>query len=325
MRRREFIAGLGGLGATWSRVARAQRPAMPVVGYLASSTLVPPFVTAFRRGLGELGYVEGTNVTIEYQSADGRFERLPALAADFVRRGVAVIVAPDGGGAANAAKAATESIPILFIVGGDPVSVGLVASLARPGGNVTGLAVLAGGLMGKRLKLLHRVVPAANSIALLVNPANSVAQRQGAEAQMSARLLGVDLLILEARNKDEIEKAFVNLARKRAGALLVSADPLFRTQNEQIVALAAQFAIPTSYESAISTAAGGLMSYGTDLADVSRQLGVYTGRILRGEKPSELPVMQPTKFELVINLKTAKALGLTIPETLLATADEVIQ
>jgi putative tryptophan/tyrosine transport system substrate-binding protein len=284
--------------------------------------LVSPFVTAFHRGLSEFGYVDGTNVTIEYRSAEGQFDRLPTLAADFVQRRVAVIVAPDGLLAARAAKAATDTIPVVFIVGNDPVASGLVASLARPSGNVTGLTVLAIGLTAKRLEHLHQLVPAAISIALLVNPP---AEDQKAEGQMAARALGVDLLILNARSKDEIEAAFVSLAKQRVGALLVGANPLFRTQNDQIVALAARYAIPTSYESTLSTTVGGLMSYGTDLADMSRQLGVYTGRILRGEKPSNLPVLQPTKFEFVINLKTAKALGIDVPPALLAQADEVIE
>ena len=286
--------------------------------------LVSPFVTAFRRGLSEFGYIEGTSITIEYRSADGQLDRLPALAADLVQRGVAAIVAPDGEPSALAAKAATDTTPIVFIVGGDPVATGLVASLGRPGGNATGFTVFALGLVAKRLELLHRLVPAAISIALLVNPASGN-ERQKAEARTAARALGVDLVIVNARSKDEIEAAFVSLATQHVGALLVSAHPVFRTQNDQIVALAARYAIPTSYESTLSTTVGGLMSHGTDLADVSRQLGVYTGRILKGVKPSDLPVMQPTKFEFVINSKTAKALGLEIPPDLLAIADGVIE
>jgi putative ABC transport system substrate-binding protein len=322
MRRREFIAGLGSVAAAWPLVARARQPAMPVVGYLASSVLVSPFVTAFRRGLSEFGYIEGTSITIEYRSADGQLDRLPALAADLVQRGVTAIVAPDGEPAALAAKAATDTIPIVFIVGGDPVASGLVASLGRPGGNATGLTVFAIGLIAKRLELLHRLVPAATSIALLAHPANTT---QKAEAQTAARALGVDLVIVNAHSKDEIEAAFASLATQHVGALLVAAHPVFRSQNDQIVALAARYAMPTSYESTLSTTVGGLMSYGTDLADVSRQLGVYTGRILKGVKPSELPVMQPTRFEFVINAKSAKALGLEIPSDLLAIADGVIE
>jgi putative ABC transport system substrate-binding protein len=326
MRRREFITLLGGAAASWPLAAGAQRPATPVVGYLASSMLVSPFVTAFRRGLGEFGYVEGTNVTIEYRSADGQLDRLPALAADLVQRRVAVIVAPDGAAAALAAKATTDTIPIVFIVGNDPVASGLVASLARPGGNITGITVLATGLIAKRLELLHELLPAAISISVLANSGNPAYEALLTEGQTAARALGVNLLVLNARSKDEIEAAFASLAKQHVDALLVSADPLFRTQDELIVSLAARYAIPTGYESNISPTAGGLMSYGTDLSDASRQLGVYTGRILRGEKkPSDLPVMQPTKFEFVINLKTAKALGITVPPSLLARADEVIE
>jgi putative ABC transport system substrate-binding protein len=299
---------------------------MPVIGFLTSTKPISSFVTAFRRGLSEFGYVEGTNVTIDYRSAEG--QPFPALAADLVQRRVAVIVAPDGTGGALAANAATNTIPIVFATGLDPVAYGLVASLARPGGNVTGLYVLTVGLIAKRLQLLHQLVPAATPIALLVNvnPSNlALSSAQPAEGQTAARALGVDLLILNARSKDEIEAAFASLAQQRVGALLVGPHPLFRTQNEQIVALAARYAVPTSYESTIFTKVGGLMSYGTDDADIARQLGSYAGRVLKGKKPSELPVMQPTKFELVINHKTAKALGIDVPETLLAAADEVIE
>ena len=325
MRRREFVAGFCGVAAIWPLVAQAQQPPARVVGYLASSRQVEPFVTAFRRGLSEFGYVEGVNITIEYRSAEGHFERLPALAAELVQRHVAAIVAPDGTPSALAAKAATGTIPIVFGVGKDPVASGLVASLGRPGGNVTGLLVLAVGLIAKRLELLYRLVPTATSIALLINPAGAAAEGAKAEAQVAARGLGVDLLILNASSKDEIEAAFVSLAQQRVGALLVGADPVFRTQNDQIVALAARYAIPAGYEDTLSTTVGGLMSYGTDLADASRMLGVYVGRILRGVKPSDLPVMQPTKFAFVVNLKTAKALGLKIPPELLALADSVIE
>jgi putative tryptophan/tyrosine transport system substrate-binding protein len=326
MRRRDFIVALGAAAAV-PVAGHAQQPTIPVVGYLASSKLVSPFVTAFRHGLSEFGYVDGTNMTIEYRSADGQFDRLPTLASDLVRRQVAVIAAPDGGPAALAAKAATATIPIVFIIGGDPVASGLVRSLARPGGNVTGLSVLATGLTAKRLELLHRLVPAATSIAMFSNPINSMSGAVGqmAEGQMAARALGVNLLIFNARSKDEIEAAFVSLAGQHIGALLVGADPLFRTQNDQIVELAAHYAIAASYESTISTTAGGLMSYGPDLADVSRQLGAYAGRILKGERPADLPVLQPTKFEFVINLGAAKALGLGIPADLLALADKVIE
>jgi putative ABC transport system substrate-binding protein len=273
--------------------------------------------------LSEFGYVEGKSVTIEYRSADGQVDRLPSLATDLVQRQVAVIVAPDGERSAIAAKAATDTTPIVFIVGGDPVASGLVASLARPGGNATGLSVIAIGLVAKRLELLHRLVPTATSIALLVSPGRT-AERQMAEAQTAAQALGLELPIVTARSKDEIETAFADLAKQNVGALLVSANPIFRSQNDQIVGLAARYAIPTSYESTLSTSAGGLMSYGTDLTEVSRLAGVYCGRILKGVKPANLPVIQPSRFEFVINSKTAMALGLEIPAELLAIADSVI-
>jgi putative tryptophan/tyrosine transport system substrate-binding protein len=329
VQRRNFIKAIVSATA-WPLVGSAQQQAaVPVVGYLASTTRVGPFVTAFQRGLSERGYVEGKNVTIEYYSAEGQFDRLPALAADLVRRRVAVIVAPDGLPAALAAKAATDTIPIVFIIGSDPVANGLVASLSRPGGNVTGMTVLATGMIAKRLEILHLLVPTAKSMALLLNPANpafgGMLEGMSAEGRRAARELGVDLTIFNARNYDEIEAAFANIGEQRIGALLVGADPLFRTHNDQIIGLAARYAIPAGYESTISTKRGGLVSYGTDLADISRQLGVYTGRILNGERPSDLPVMQPTKFELVINFKTAKALDLEIPPDLLAIADDVVE
>jgi putative tryptophan/tyrosine transport system substrate-binding protein len=323
MRRREFVSLVGGAAAAWPINALAQRPTVPLVGYLASSQLVEPFVTAFKRGLSEFGYVEGKSVTIEYRSADGQVDRLPSLATDLVQRQVAVIVAPDGERSAIAAKAATDTTPIVFIIGGDPVASGLVASLARPGGNATGLSVIAIGLVAKRLELLHRLVPTATSIALLVSPGRT-AERQMAEAQTAAQALGLELPIVTARSKDEIETAFADLAKQNVGALLVSANPIFRSQNDQIVGLAARYAIPTSYESTLSTSVGGLMSYGTDLTEVSRLAGVYCGRILKGVKPANLPVIQPSRFEFVINSKTAKALGLEIPAELLAIADSVI-
>jgi putative tryptophan/tyrosine transport system substrate-binding protein len=324
MRRREFVSLLGGAAASWPIGALAQRQTVPLVGYLASSQLVDPFVTAFKKGLSEFGYVEGKSVNIEYRSADGQRDRLPSLAKELVQRQAAVIVAPDGEPGAVAAKAATDTIPIVFIIAGDPVAIGLVASLARPGGNATGLSVIATNLLAKRLELLRRLLPAATSIALLLNPTSRWAESEKAEAQTAAQALGLDLPIVSARSKDEIETAFADLAKQHVGALLVSASPIFRSQNDQIVALAARYAIPTSYESTLSTAVGGLMSYGTDLAEVSRLAGVYCGRILKGVKPANLPVVQPSRFEFVINAKTAKALGLEIPADLLAIADGVI-
>jgi putative ABC transport system substrate-binding protein len=319
MRRRDFVTLVGGAAASWQLAARAQQPAMPVIGFLTITKPITSFVTGFRRGLNEFGYVDGTNVTIDYRSAEGQPDRLPALAADLVQRPVAVIVEPDG---YVLRSLLAGTIPIVFATGLDPVATGLVASFPRPGGNVTGLYVLTVGLIAKRLELLHQLVPAAMSIALLVHPGSTA---QLGEGQTAARALGVDLMILNARSKDEIEAAFVSLTKQRVGALLVSAHPLFRTQSEQIVALAARYAVPTSYESTVFTKVGGLMSYGPDDDNIGRQLGAYTGRILKGEKPSELPVMQPTKFEFVINLKTAKALGLAIPPDLLAIADEVVE
>jgi putative tryptophan/tyrosine transport system substrate-binding protein len=325
MRRREFIAGLGGAVA-WPLTARAQQR-MPVIGYLVHGQTSGPtsgFLAAFRKGLSEIGYVEGINVVIEYRETEGRNELLPSLAADLVQRRVAVIVVPGSTPATLATKAATATIPIVFFVGIDPVGSGLVASLARPGGNITGISNLATGLVAKRLELLHKLVPAATSIALLVNPTNPLgAEAMLTEGQTAARALGVNLLVLNARNQDEIEAAFANLIEQRAGALLVGADALF--SGGSVIALAARYAVATSYEFRGFAEAGALMSYGMDLADAARQMGVYAGRILKGEKPAELPVQQATKLDFVINLKTAKTLGLTIPPNLLAIADEVIE
>jgi putative ABC transport system substrate-binding protein len=325
MNRREFIAGLGGAVA-WPLTARAQQPGMPVIGYLDAGSLETrrDAVAAFHRGLSETGYVEGRNVAVEYRWAEDHLDRLPALAADLVRRQVAVVVAlpvPS----ALAAKAATKSIPIVFQVGVDPVEVGLVASLNRPGGNLTGIYNLNTAVVAKRLQLLHELVPAATSIAFLVNPTNAVAaETQTRELQAAARILGVRLLILNASDQDEFDAAFATLVRERAGGLVVGSGPLFVNHTDQLVALAARHRMPVIYTGR-ATAAGGLMSYGTDFPDLYRQVGVYIGRILKGEKPDDLPVQQVTKIQLAINMKTANSLGLTIPETLLATADEVIQ
>jgi putative ABC transport system substrate-binding protein len=327
MRRREFIAGLGG-AAAWPLAARAQQPAMPVVGYLIFNS----FETnrdrraAFHRGLAEVGYVEGRNVAIEYRSAENRMERVPELMADLVRRRVDVIGAFGSTSLALAAKAATQTIPTVFILGSDPVHIGLVASLARPGGNITGITLITAEMVAKRFELLHEMVPAATSIALLVNPTNPYSETEAKEVQRAGHALGLRAVILNARNQNEFEGAFANLAQQQVGALLVSADPIFvAARAEPIIALAARHRVPASYQFGDSVVGGGLMSYGPIVNEEWRQLGIYTGRILKGEKPANLPVLQPTKFELVINLKTAKALGLTVPETLLATADEVIQ
>jgi putative tryptophan/tyrosine transport system substrate-binding protein len=283
-----------------------------------------PILAAFNRGLAAAAYVDGRNVEFEYRWAESQIDRLPALAAELVHRQVDLIVTV-GTPATLAAKAATRTIPVLFFLGGDPVQIGLVASMARPGGNVTGISNLASGLTAKRLELLRQIVPDATSIAMLANSANPVTESLVTEGEAAARALAINLLVVNANSEDEITTAFESLGKRRAGALLVNADSLYITRASQLVALAAHYGIPASYEFRLFPAAGGLLSYGTNLLEAHRQLGIYAARILKGEKPADLPVQFPTKFELVINLKTAKALGLTIPETLLATADEVIQ
>ena len=282
-------------------------------------------MAAFRQGLSETGYVEGQNVAIEYRWAEGRYDRLPALAADLVGRKVDVIVTSGGDPAALAAKNATSTIPIVFTVGGDPVAAGLVASLARPGGNLTGVSILAVELMPKRLELLSELVPQARVIALLVNPNNPNAERIMRDVQEAARAKGVQLHILKAGTESEIDAAFASLVQLQAGALVVGADPFFNSRREQLVALAARHAVPAIYEWREFAAAGGLISYGASLTAAYRQVGIYAGKILKGAKPADLPVQQPTTFELVVNLKTAKALGLTVPPSILARADEVIE
>jgi putative ABC transport system substrate-binding protein len=325
VRRRELIILLGSLAVAWPLRARAQQRAMPVIGFLSSAPPGPSSLAAFRRGLSETGFVEGQNVAIEYRVAEGRYERLPALAADLVSRNVAVIVASGALPSALAAKGATSMIPIVFTGVGDPVGAGLVASLARPGGNLTGFDLMSTELMPKRFELLSELVPRARVVALLVNPNYANTERIIREVQEAARGKGVQLHILKAGNASEIDTAFASLVQLHAGALVVGADPFFNTRREQIVALAAQHAVPASYEFRESAAAGGLISYGSSLSSINRQAGIYVGRILKGEIPADLPVQQATKFELVINLKTAKALGLTVPQSLLAAADEVIE
>jgi len=327
MRRRDLIMLFGSAAAAWPLAVRAQQPAMPVIGFLNSASAGPyrQLVDAFRRGLNETGFVEGRNVMIDYRWAEGRYDRLPGFAADLVRRNVAVIVATGGPPAALAAKAAATTTPIVFITASDPVKLGLVASLNRPGGNATGAGLFAVAVEPKKLELLHAVVPQAAVIGVLANPGNPNAETITTDLQAAARTLGLQLQVVSASSENDFGAAFATLLEQRAGALVVAADPFFNARRSQLVALAARHAIPAIYEWREFAAAGGLMSYGTVISDAYRQVGVYAGLVLKGEKPANLPVMQPTKFEFVINLGTAKALGLEIPDKLLALADEVIE
>jgi len=326
MRRRELMLVLGGATIA-TRALRAQQKAMPVLGFLSSAEpgWFAPNVAAFLQGLSESGYVEGQNVSIEYRWAEGRYDRLPVLAADLVGRKVNLIAASGGDRSALAAKNATSTIPIVSVIGGDPVAVGLVASLARPDGNLTGLSILTFELTPKRLELLSELVPQARVFALLVNPGNTATERMMRDVEEAARTKGVQLPILKASTESEIDAAFASLVQMQAGALVVAADPLFSSRREQLLALASRDAVPAIYAWRELAAAGGLISYGASIAGLVRQAGIYAGRILKGEKPADLPVEQPTKFELVVNLTTAKALGLTVPQSILARADEVIE
>jgi putative tryptophan/tyrosine transport system substrate-binding protein len=327
MRRRDFIAGLGSAGA-WSATGAAQTSTVPVVGYIGAgrSDAAREVLKSFHQGLSENGYVDGRNVAVEYRWAEDHLERLPVIASDLVRRQVSVIVSLQSTASALAAKAATSSIPIVFEIGTDPVDVGLVASLARPGGNITGIYNLIAPVAAKRLELLHELVPSAPLLAYLVNPTNSVfAASETHELQVAAGLLGLRLLILNATDQGEVEAAFTNLARAGAGGLVIGADLAFYNRSDLLIALASGHRVPAIYMWREVIAAGGLMSYGTDLPDVWRRVGVYAGRILKGENAADLPVQQVTKMQLAINLKVAKTLDITFPTALLVRADEVIE
>jgi putative ABC transport system substrate-binding protein len=327
MKRREFITLLGGAAAAWPLVARAQQPVMPVLGFLnaASPQNYARPLSAFLKGLGESGYADGRNVAIEYRWADGRLDRLPVMAADLVHKQVAVIAATSTP-AALAAKSATTTIPIVFETGADPVQLGIVASLNRPGGNVTGVTQLSQEIAPKLLELLHELLPAARVMALLVNPTNpALSEAATKEMQAAARTLGLEFHILNASTERDFDGVFAKLIELRAGALVIGGEPLFTSHSEQLAVLAGRHGVPAVYKGREFAAAGGLLSYGSDIADSYRLTGIYTGRVLKGEKPADLPVQQATKVELIINLKTAKALGITVPLPLSGRADEVIE
>jgi putative ABC transport system substrate-binding protein len=329
--RREFMTLLGGMSVAWPLTARAQQAATPVIGVLhgGSAVAFAPFMVAFRRGLREEGFTEGQNVTIEYRWAENQYDRLPTMAAELVQRQPAAIYA---GGSVRAAKAATSTIPIVFTTGEDPVKAGLVARLNRPGGNVTGVSLFYVELGAKRLEVLRELVPNAEVVSLLVNPrspqgigTNTEAEEQARDAQAAASAMGLHLILVRASSVSEIDEAFATVVEQRAAALIVASDVFLSTRKDQLIALAARHRMPTIYAWRDAVVAGGLLSYGIDLADSYRQVGGYIGRILKGTKPAELPVLQPTKFPLVINLRTARALGIEVPPTLLARADEVIE
>jgi putative ABC transport system substrate-binding protein len=323
MNRRQVFGIIGGAIA-WPADAHAQQATMPVIGLLGAGTAQRVQHASFAEGLKEVGYVEGQNVAFEYRYAEGQFDRLPALAADLVRRQVNVLVASSNAGAL-AAKQATATVPIIFALGGDPVALGLVAGINHPGGNITGIHFFTQGLEAKRLSVLHELAPKVTSIAVLLNSNYQPAENQLRDVREAAARLGVQLVILRANTENDFDAVFEGLAQRRVGALLVASSPFFNSRRERLVALAARHALPAIYEWREFTEAGGLMSYGTSLAEAFRQAGIYAGRILKGTKPADLPVVQATKFEFVINLKTAKVLGVTVPHTLLASADEVIE
>lgn len=328
MRRREFVILVGGIATAWPLAARAQQPSVPVVGILYSAPLelLQDETSAFRAGLAELGYIDGRNVSFEYRTADNHMDRLRALADDLVGRRVSVIFSANIAATVLAAKAATNEIPVVFSMGADPVGIGAVASLPKPGGNVTGITVLAGELIGKRFELLREIAPTARTVGYLVNTANPAFSEAALKMRTErARALGVRLLIVDASNPADIDRAFASLVAEQAGALLVGPDTLFQAQRERIVALAARNRIPASYPWPDDVRAGGLFSYGADFLDVFRKAGTYVGRILKGERAADLPVQQPTKFKLAVNLATARALGLSLPSSILARADEVIE
>jgi putative ABC transport system substrate-binding protein len=327
MRRRDFIKAVAGSAMTWPVGARSQQPATPVIGFLNTGFPAEraPFVAAFRQGLKETGYIEGHTVSIEYRFAEGRYDHLSSLASDLVYREVAVIAATGDTISPLAAKGATTTIPIVFVAGGDPIKDGLVASFNRPGGNITGVTIISSLLVSKQFELLHELVPRAGVIGILLNPSNPNVGFELSDLQSAAQTVGVQLAVLRASTESGIEAAFASLIQQRAGALLIEPDAFFLDRREQLVALAARHAIPAISSRREIAAIGGLMSYGTNLADAYRQAGVYVGRILKGEKPTDLPVMQLTRFQLVINLKTARSLGLDIPPKLLTLADEVIE
>jgi putative tryptophan/tyrosine transport system substrate-binding protein len=326
--RRKFVATLGGAAFAWPLAARAQQPAMPVVGFMninTSAESVPDLVAAFRQGLKEIGFVEGQNVAVEYRWAQGHYDRFPEFAAEFVRRQVAVIAATGGEPSPQSAKAATQTIPIVFTANGDPISEGLVASLRRPGGNITGFTIFGPAAVTKRVQLMQQLIPQAATLAYLMNPNHPSGEIEMTAAQMAARSSGKEMLVLRAKNERELDTAFETMVQQQAGALVVAPDPFFYSRAGELVSLAARHRVPAIYYLPEFARDGGLMAYGNSLPDIYRLVGVYVGRILKGEKPGDLPVVQSTKFEFVINLKTARSLGLDVPLGLTAGADEVIE